>query len=380
MTPFRILAAGLVLVALLAVPAPLLPPHRVAEAVQAASGIGWKAAYLLAAIGLQTLFYLTLGALAALSVGPAATPRGRVVQVLLVPLTVVGIALLIRSGKAGHLPVWTNAVVPVLACTVGVGIGLSLLHRSWAAALAVTAPILALSLWGLLSAPSSSLARATEAGLRRIAVPGNAAVEGDERFGRLLQAALAGASDGGTGAVVHNRAAILALGIAIGDARLARLVGLERDTALLQRAVRAGEGASLRGREDWAKHFTVSAALSVLEHPLVSDAAGLMKEQLDALAAGGTGFSFGDLAADRAGTRFAMAATHSDAGARAMQGRLHAGFVLDDFFPDVTDLAENLTVEEFRRGFGGVGDARYRRLIAEIESRLDRCPALHPVR
>ena len=40
------------------------------------------------------------------------------------------------------------------------------------------------------------------------------------------------------------------------------------------------------------------AALAVLEHPLVSDAGGLMKEQLDALTHG-SGFSFGDLAADR---------------------------------------------------------------------------------
>ena len=38
--------------------------------------------------------------------------------------------------------------------------------------------------------------------------------------------------------------------------------------------------------EDWARHSALSAALAVLEHPLVSDAAGLMKEELDALTHG----------------------------------------------------------------------------------------------
>ena len=74
----------------------------------------------------------------------------------------------------------------------------------------------------------------------------------------------------------------------------------------------------MRGREDWARHYALSAALAVLEHPLVSDAAGLMKEELDALTHG-SGFSFGDLAADRAGVRFADAATHSEVDEQAME-------------------------------------------------------------
>ena len=140
-------------------------------------------------------------------------------------------------------------------------------------------------------------------------------------------------------------------------------------------AVRAGT--VLRGRDDWTKHYTVSAALAVLQHPFASDAAGLMKEQLDALTQG-SGFSFADLAADRAGVRFAAAATHSDAAAQAMQARLQRGFSVADFFPPVADLPENLTVEQFRRDYGGVGSPRYRQMAAEIESRLDRCPALSP--
>src|SRR5262249_61390306 len=98
-------------------------------------------------------------------------------------------------------------------------------------------------------------------------------------------------------------------------------------------------------------------------------------EELDALTHG-TGFSFADLAADRAGTRFARAATASEDAARAAQARLAAGFATDDYFPQAADLPENLTVEQFRRDFGGVGSPRDRQKVAEIEARLDRCAAL----
>jgi hypothetical protein len=104
----------------------------------------------------------------------------------------------------------------------------------------------------------------------------------------------------------------------------------------VHRAIALRQGLTLRGREDWARHYALSAALAVLEHPLVSDAGGLMIEQLDALT-GGSGFSFGDLAADRAGVRFAVAATRSEAAAKSMQARLQSGFAVDDFFPPVAD-------------------------------------------
>ena len=55
------LAAGVILLALLIVPAPLLPPHRLAEVVQSMLGVGWKAAYLVAAVGLQIGFYRGVG-------------------------------------------------------------------------------------------------------------------------------------------------------------------------------------------------------------------------------------------------------------------------------------------------------------------------------
>ena len=65
----------------------------------------------------------------------------------------------------------------------------------------------------------------------------------------------------------------------------------------------------------------MSVAVAGLEHLLVSDAGGPMKQELDALTHG-SGFSFGDVAADdRAEVRFAAAATCLEALARIMQTR-----------------------------------------------------------
>ena len=372
-------AASGVLLALVVMPAPLLPPHRLAEAVQSVLRVHWKSAYLLTALGVHVLFYGSLGVLATLALNRRLSVSGQVLQAALVSCVVVGIAVLIRSLKLGHVPVLANAIVPVIACLAGVGLGLALRYRGQKTALALAAVFAGAALWAWLAAPSSELAHATERHLRRLAAAASGLPAGEARFGVLMQTAFSPMPDGQTRStpVDHNRAAILALGIALGEIRLARMVGVQTNPRLLEEVAAIRAGPVLRGRDDWTKHYTVSAALTVLQHPFASDAAGLMKEQLDALTQG-SGFSFGDLAADRAGVRFAEAATRSEAAARAMQARLQRGFSVSDFFPPVADLPENLTVEQFRRDYGGVGAPRYRRLAAEIETRLDGCPALVP--
>src|SRR6266545_1345195 len=120
--------------------------------------------------------------------------------------------------------------------------------------------------------------------------------------------------------------------------------------------------------------FWVSAGLALLSAETVSDAAGLLKEELDA--GGGSGFSFGDLLADRAGTRFALAATRDVAAARAMQNRLSGRWPLDDLFPPAADLPEGIQDAELTSKYGAVGGGPYQALVAEIERRLDRCAAL----
>ena len=174
--------------------------------------------------------------------------------------------------------------------------------------------------------------------------------------------------------MMENQAALLALGILLGHHRVEEFVGpvlAGQDTGnnarLLSRVV-------LRERSDWTKHFCVSAAIVVISNGTVSDAAGLLKEELDA-DIGGSGFSFGDLLADRAGTTFATHATRDRTAARAMQNRLADGFREDDFFPPAADLPEGLHDAELRSRYGGVGGEGYRRVVEEIERRVAACLA-----
>jgi hypothetical protein len=223
------------------------------------------------------------------------------------------------------------------------------------------------------------MSKATEECLRQLVAAGPHLPQGEARFAALLQTAFGSIPSGSTGedAILHNRAAIVAWGITLGHPGLARFVGLDPQGELVTQAFALHEGTTLRGRTDWTQHYAVSAALTVLENPLVSDAAGLMKEQLDALTEG-SGFSFGDLVADRAGVRLANAATKSEAAAKAMQLRLQYPLFTGDLFPPAVDFPESLSTEEFRRLFGGVGSPRYRRELVKIEAELDGCTALSP--
>ena len=197
---------------------------------------------------------------------------------------------------------------------------------------------------------------------------------GEQRLGAVVELAFARARERSATnpPVPENRAALLALGILLGHSRLDQLVGRAMDEKDWRRAAPFAR-TTLRARGDWTKHFFVSAALTVLSAQAPSDAIGLFKEELDA--GGGSGFSFGDLMADRAGTTFALLATHDEAAARALQERLAAGFRVDDFFPEAADLPENIQDAELRARYGGVGGVLFRKYAAEVERRLWNCPA-----
>lgn len=193
-------------------------------------------------------------------------------------------------------------------------------------------------------------------------------------FGQCVQTAFATASERSVDAdpIHENRAALLALGYVLGHSRVKKFVGPEIPDVPpeLSKKFRA---VSLRGRDDWSRHFTLSAALEVLSNELASHAIGVLKEELDA--DGGTGFSFGDVLADRAGTRLSVSATRSKQEARAMQARLAEGFNVADFMPTGDDLPEGLPHPQFIQQFGGVGDPRYDKILAEIDDRIARCAA-----
>ena len=172
--------------------------------------------------------------------------------------------------------------------------------------------------------------------------------------------------------IVENRAAIFALGILLGHERVEEFLGPvfpdQHGRTWVFRRV------SLRDRTDWTRHFCLSAAIALLSDAPISDAAGLLKEELDA-GAGGSGFSFADLLADRSGTAFAIQATRDKESARAMQERICNDFDVDAIFPSAAGLPEGITDAEFQSRYGGVGGREYLRLIDDIEQRVASCEA-----
>lgn len=121
----------------------------------------------------------------------------------------------------------------------------------------------------------------------------------------------------------------------------------------------------LAGREDTPLHFLVSAVIASRAGSPLSNAIGLFKEVDDSR--GGSGFSFNDLAADRAGTRFGELAIASP---DKLQRLIAAGVTEADFMPHAADLPENMPEAEFRLRFGGIGAPAYNQVLADIEARV----------
>ena len=158
----------------------------------------------------------------------------------------------------------------------------------------------------------------------------------------------------------ENRAAIIALAFYANGRGLVALTPAARDWP-----VPAPRTVTLAGRDDFPKHFLISAALAAEAGGALADAIGVYKEVDDSR--GGSGFSFNDIAADRAGTRFGELAVRSPA---KLQAALAAGAVEADFMPDVRDLPEFMPEAEFKRRFGGIGAPAYAKMMAEIEARV----------
>ncbi len=168
-----------------------------------------------------------------------------------------------------------------------------------------------------------------------------------------------------TDPVTENRSAILALAAYVNRSTV-------RDPAGLGTGIRpiAFRTVKLRGRRDLAQHFMTSAALAAQGSDTLSDLLGLFKEVNDSQ--GGSGFSFADLAADRAGTRFAQLAVGDRKGARAVQGLAQQGLAEDDIMPPIDGLPEGIRQAEFAADYRDMRSPAYRAVTERIERRIDR--------
>ena len=183
---------------------------------------------------------------------------------------------------------------------------------------------------------------------------------------RLFSLAAQRSVDGDSEA--ENRALLLVLGTILNRSSIFRLVGGDPDdVGPMHYYVRW----TLAGRNDLAQHFAISAAIAVAGGSVLADAIGAYKELDDSR--GGSGFSFADLLADRAGVELAEAAIGAEAG--AVQRIMSAdGLRESDFMPPMADLPEGIMELEFRQRYRDLDDARYGYVKKEIDTRIALLP------
>jgi hypothetical protein len=162
--------------------------------------------------------------------------------------------------------------------------------------------------------------------------------------------------------VAENRAAILVLAFYVNGKPLGAILPATNDWPRPSE-----QTVTLNGRDDFAKHFIVSAALAASAGGPLSDAVGFYREIENFRSR--SGFSFTGIAADRAGTRFGAYATDSGSAIK-LQQRLAAGIGEKEFMPATKGLPELMGEAEFKRRFGGVGAPAHNRMVAEIERRI----------
>ncbi|MBQ0718870.1 MAG: hypothetical protein KBT88_10895 [Gammaproteobacteria bacterium] len=190
-------------------------------------------------------------------------------------------------------------------------------------------------------------------------------------FTRLLEATFRFARERSHSAepVLENKAAIIVLAAYANGGGLSTLLPEARNWPKPRRAK-----LRLHGRSDLAQHFMTSAALAVAGGGALSNAIGLRKEMDDAHS--GSGFSFKDLAADMAGTRFGELAVASSASASTLQNRLAKGHGDTVLMAGIGGLEENLSQAKFAARYGGPGDRRYQQVVNSIDQRINSL-ALH---
>lgn len=172
-------------------------------------------------------------------------------------------------------------------------------------------------------------------------------------------------------AEVGPTALLLALGIGLDDAtellnqpKARSFVGsIESPGERTVRMVLLGEP-TMRGRRDLARHFALSAYLTTVLGSRDSEALGLRKELADVRR--GSGLSFADLAANRAGSEFAGGVMEK----KFSLPMLASGFAVADYMPPVEGLPEKLSARQLIDEYGGQEDDRFLGKLREVDERV----------
>jgi hypothetical protein len=172
---------------------------------------------------------------------------------------------------------------------------------------------------------------------------------------------------------------LYALGIAVDDSAILFKVPGNREFRLAiepadqRRARLAVLGQpTIRGRHDLAQHFVVSCYLTAAYGRRAADAAGLAKELEDAK--GDSGFSFVDLAADKAGVEFASRLLSKQIACRDLADK----FLITDYVPSVDQLPEGVGWDDLVTTYGDESDPRFQQVTREILRRIRALPPYRP--
>ena len=370
-----VLAIWCVLLCIVPDPRPLGAPDWAVNAVRSILGVSEPTSRAIATIALRACGLALTGVFLSLCLKQISLKTAALVVLLLAPC----LAVLCQWVNYGYFPIFVQLQLGIASAIVGALCGLAF-RRSWIASGVLVVLLAGMYLWGTSTSISDDLAEDARATGEYLLANADAVPRGDEGFAKLLELVFMFAADNshGTDAVHPNKAAILALGVILGEERVARVAKRPINIKRIKEFDALRNRITLVGRNDLARHFWVSAALAILSDEKRSMTVGIAKEMMDATE-GGSGFSFDDLAADRAGTLLAVVATKNELNARNLQTRIGQGVVIADFFPGIEGLPSGLSRDEFQSQYGGLGGKVTLRLAEEIEYRLAGCKGLQTI-
>ena len=169
-------------------------------------------------------------------------------------------------------------------------------------------------------------------------------------------------------AIEENKIAIMAINDYVNKKETKKFLSSSASKPITEKRY----SAFLYKRIDLAQHFIGSAAITASLNGQVAKVAGEEKELSDAK--DGSGFSFIDLAADKAGTRFGEMATSSPESARKIQKAMSGIKDYSDFMPDPRDLPEHMDEAEFKQRFQSVDSPAYQEISKQIDARITATP------
>lgn len=367
-----LLLAWFLLISLLPDPRPLGAPDWAVNMMRSLGGFSEPAARAVATIVLRASGIGVFGILLAPMLSSFRLS-------LAAPVVFVGTVILAISSmwiNYGYFPITMQIQLAIISSVVGALIGMTL-RRSKISLAVLIVFLVGLFAWGTSTGISNELDQAARATGLHLLESADDIPNADEGFKEILRRAFKFAADNAddTDAIQQNKAAILALGVILGEEHIASVAGREIDGGRRKEIAKLDRRISIRGRTDLSRHFWLSASLTVLTDQSRSMDVGITKELMDATK-GGSGFSFVDLTADHSGTLFATVATRDVQSARDLQLRISRGIEIAEFFPEVTGLPEGIYRDEFQAEYGGLGGAKTTKILEEIRRRLMQCAIL----